>query len=290
MKRRCAPTAPLNDPAPPGVCSAMKFLPPLLAAVFTAAAAATNDADRATDFLPALPDGHRWQLVWQDEFNGAQIDTNRWQVMGDSRRRDDWWLKDDAYLDGRGNLVIRTRQDGDRRGSGAVRTKGKFEHAFGYWVARMQLQKQPGHWTAFWLMSDRVFRVGDEGRDGTEIDICEFPKLDGTYEINLHWDGYGREHRSAGRKITAPEITNGFHTFALWWTPTNYTFYVNGREAWRTTAGGVCQEPLYVKFSAEIGKWAGDIGEAKLPDHFLVDYIRVYDAVAEEEKPAPSAR
>jgi beta-glucanase (GH16 family) len=240
---------------------------------------ASSAPDRTTDFLPALTNGQRWQLVWHDEFNSAQIDTNKWQIMGDSRRRDDWWLKDDAYLDGRGNLVIRTRQEGERRGSGAVRTRGRFEHAFGYWVARMQLQKQPGHWTAFWLMSDRVVKEGNEGRDGTEIDICEFPKLDGTFEINLHWDGYGRAHRSAGRKITAPEITNGFNTFALWWTPTNYTFYVNGREAWRTTAGGVCQEPVYIKFSAEIGKWAGDLNPATLPDHFLVDYVRVYDAV-----------
>ncbi len=37
--------------------------------------------------------------------------------------------------------------------------------------------------------------------------------------------------------------------------------------------------PVYILISDEIGKWAGDIAEAKLPDKFLVDYVRVYDLV-----------
>ena len=51
---------------------------------------------------------------------------------------------------------------------------------------------------------------------------------------------------------------------------------------WRTDAGGVCQVPLYIKLSDEIGKWAGDITKVKLPDRFLVDYVRVYDLVDAE--------
>jgi hypothetical protein len=51
---------------------------------------------------------------------------------------------------------------------------------------------------------------------------------------------------------------------------------------WRTTAGGVCQAPLYIKLSDEVGKWGGDIARAKLPDRFLVDYVRVYDLVEKE--------
>ena len=50
----------------------------------------------------------------------------------------------------------------------------------------------------------------------------------------------------------------------------------------RLDAGGVCQVPLYIKLSDEIGKWGGDITKANLPDRFLVDYVRVYDLVDEE--------
>jgi hypothetical protein len=54
------------------------------------------------------------------------------------------------------------------------------------------------------------------------------------------------------------------------------------KETWRSKAGGVCQVPQYMLLSDEIGPWAGDITKAKLPDRFLVDYVRVYDLVDAE--------
>ncbi len=39
---------------------------------------------------------------------------------------------------------------------------------------------------------------------------------------------------------------------------------------------------LDVKLSDEVGKWGGDIGKAKLPDRFVVDYVRVYDLADRE--------
>jgi hypothetical protein len=50
-----------------------------------------------------------------------------------------------------------------------------------------------------------------------------------------------------------------------------YIIYVDGKETWRSKAGGVCQVPQYILLSDEIGNWAGDIAKAKLPDQFLVD-------------------
>ena len=85
---------------------------------------------------------------------------------------------------------------------------------------------------------------------------------------------------------------DGWHTFSVWWKPDEYVFYVDGNETWRTTAGGVCQVPLYIKLSDEVGDWSDDVAErkppgairrAKLPDEFLVDYVRVYDVVAAGE-------
>jgi beta-glucanase (GH16 family) len=160
-----------------------------------------------------------------------------------------------------------------------VRTRGRFEHTFGYYTARIRLQKSVGHWSAFWLMGDTVGKVGDEGRDGTEIDIMEKPWLDERVQHALHWDGYGKEHKSKGQVVKIPGVMDGYHTFSLWWSPTEYIFYVDGKETWRTNAGGVCQAPLFIKLSDEIGKWGGDITQAALPDEFLVDYVRVYDLV-----------
>ena len=127
-------------------------------------------------------------------------------------------------------------------------------------------------------MGDGVNKVGSGGRDGTEIDIYEKPWLDDRVQHTLHWDGYGKDHKSEGHVAKVPGVMDGWHTFGLWWKPDENIFYVDGKETWRTKKA-VSQVPEYIKLSDEIGDWAGDIKKAKLPDQFLVDYVRVYDVV-----------
>jgi beta-glucanase (GH16 family) len=234
------------------------------------------------EFLPPAPAGEQWKLVWQDEFDGKKLDETKWNRLGDWKRRDGYWVKEDAYLNGKGNLVLRTRRDGKRYTCGAINTRGKFEHAFGYYVARVKLPRQPGHWPAFWLMAPGVNTVGNEGRDGTEIDIIEVPWRDGRLTSNLHWDGYGKDHKSAGTKFSRPGIMQDWHTFGLLWLPTGYVFYVDGQETWRSSEGGVSQVAEFIKLTEEIGEWGGEIEKASLPDYCEVDYVRVYAAKAEQ--------
>jgi beta-glucanase (GH16 family) len=249
----------------------------ILACLFAVAASSATAAETESS-LPPAPQGKTWRLAWSDEFTGAKLDESKWNRLGDWKRRDGFWVKDDAYVNGEGSLLLRTKKDGDRYTCGAVNTKGKFTHSFGYYEARCKMPKEPGHWPAFWIMGDGVNKVGADGRDGTEIDIIEMPWRDGRLTINLHWDGYGKEHKSAGMKFKVEGVTEGWHTYGLRWLPEEYTFYVDGKEVWRSKAGGVCQVPEFVKLTEEIGDWAGDIKQAKLPDYFEVDYVRVFDA------------
>jgi beta-glucanase (GH16 family) len=231
------------------------------------------------DRLPPPPAGKAWTLVWHDEFDGSTLDETKWETPPDGPRRDAWWMQKAVSVDGKGHLVIRTFKDGDRYIDGCARTRGKYERAFGYYEARIQLQRLPGHWPAFWLYNMSEGKIGDQGRDGSEIDIMEKPWLDDRVNHAIQWDGYGKEHRSAGKVARAPGLMDGFHTYSLMWTPTEYVFYIDGKETWRTRAGGVCQVPLYIKLSDEVGDWAGDIKKVNLPDEFRVDYVRVYDLV-----------
>ena len=48
------------------------------------------------------------------------------------------------------------------------------------------------------------------------------------------------------------------------------------------TAAYAINQGQIPKLSDEIGDWGGDITKAKLPDKFLVDYVRVYDLVDEK--------
>ncbi len=230
------------------------------------------------DILPPAPAGQKWRLVWHDEFDGPELDRQKWDIP-EGPRRDGFWTARAVLLDGKGHLVIKVFEEGGKYYDACVRTKGKFEHTFGFYVARIQLQRQPGHWSAFWLHTDRVNQIGNEGRDGTEIDIMEKPWLDDRVNHALHWDGYGKHHRFAVQVSKVPGIMDGFHTFGLDWRPEEYVFYIDGKEVWRTRAGGVCQVPVYIKLSDEVGRWAGDIRKARLPDQFLVDYVRVYELV-----------
>ncbi|MBO7722731.1 MAG: glycoside hydrolase family 16 protein [Thermoguttaceae bacterium] len=238
------------------------------------------------DWLPEPPEGFHWKLDWHDEFDGTEIDTTKWEAV-ETVRRNAFWSKDAFSLDGSGNLKMTTflREDGTYI-DGCLRTRGKYEKAKGFFVARMRLQRQVGHWSAFWLMGDCEGSIGGGSADGAEIDIMEKPTLDDKVNFAIHWDGYGKEHESVGQFTSIDEsIMEGFHTFALWWADDAYRFYVDGRLFWETTAGGICTQPLYVKLSDEIqfDFWAGDIRTAELPDESLVDYVRVYDLVPDEE-------
>lgn len=253
---------------------------PLFVALLSLALPATSFAQTApaSDFLPPLPPGKDWKLIWGDDFDGSKLDEAKWNRRGDHVRKGGWWVKEDAYLSGQGTLLLRVKKDGDRYTCGALDTKGKYEHAFGYYVARLKMPKQPGHWPAFWLQSRSMTKVGDNGRNGTEIDIVEIPWRDGRITMNLHWDGYGKDHKTAGaNRAKMPELTEGFHDYGLLWTPEQYVFYVDGKEVWRTKAGGVSQVPEYILLTEEIGEWGGDIKKAELPDYCEVEYVRVYE-------------
>ncbi len=239
-----------------------------------------------------------WTLVWSDEFNGTGIpDPAKWESLSYNRRNNDtgpdgWWSSEDVYLDGSGNLIIRVRKIDNKNGdndsydysTGMVRSRGKFEQKFGRFEIRCKLPSQPGWWVAFWLMADSVGQVNNSGEDGTEIDIFEGFGWTEKTQHALHWDGYGSDHKSSGHPFEYPGLLQGFHTFTLDWSETEYVFYVDGQETWRTTDGGVSKTPEYIKISGEISTeewatsiwWANDPSAAIYPDYFTVDYVRVY--------------
>ncbi len=229
------------------------------------------------DRLPPPPEGKTWVMVWHDEFDGTAVDMAKWTPSPEGGRRSGWWSPKAVSLDGQGHLVVKTYKDGDRYVDGCVTSQGKFEHAYGYYVARVMFQREQGHWAGLWMLSPGVFKVGDGGRDGTEIDIVASAGRDDRVNHSLRWDGYGEAHKTAAKQVHVPGVIDGYHTFGLLWTPEEYVFFVDGRETWRTSAGGVSQVPQYLLISDEVLDSGGGIGQASLPDQFLVDYVRVYD-------------
>jgi beta-glucanase (GH16 family) len=218
-----------------------------------------------------------YKLVWADEFDGDTLDKNKWDYRSLGPRRDAVNVKDAVSLDDDGHLVITTKRCKDKFHTGMIGTNGKYETTYGYFECRVKLQKAVGHWSAFWLQTPTMGKiVGDTAVSGTEIDIFEYlPNKGDSVVHNLHWDGYGKTHKTTGSSASVPRAVQEWHTFGLLWTASEYVFFVDGKETWRTNKA-ISQRPQYIILSLEVGKWAGDISQAPLPDSLLVDYVRVY--------------
>ncbi len=227
-------------------------------------------------------DNRKWTLTFEDNFEGTTLDPTKWKLCPEQKRQDagGWWRDSMTKLDGEGHLILSADVVDGNPISGAVRSKEIFEQAYGLFECRLKFQRTTGFWGAFWLMCDEEWNIGNGAVDGAEIDIIEsgeFPR--GGVNHAIHWDGYGEHHRCVSKIITAPELYNGFHTYALEWTKTDYIFYIDGKETWRTNEPGICEVPVYLKLSCEFGTWAGEIKKDELPDCMVVDYVRVYKEV-----------
>ncbi|WP_421826870.1 glycoside hydrolase family 16 protein [Larkinella sp.] len=219
-----------------------------------------------------------YQAVWRDEFNGASLDLTKWEYrqLGVVRNRGRV-AKETVRLDGQGNLLIELQKVGNEYKIGQLGTEKFYKTKYGYFESRARMNHELGPHVAFWLQTPTMGKViGDPVNSGVEIDIFEYHRKEpATIHHNLHWDGYGSDHKTVGKKVTVPAIATGFHTFGLLWTEKEYIFYVDNRETWRTTTA-VSQTEEYLLLSLELTGWGGDPALATLPDDVAYDYVRVY--------------
>lgn len=253
--------------------------------------------------ISSMPDRTRFVLTFEDDFDGDALDRNVWtghySPFGGTSvvRKGGYWNADLARVED-GNLILpliyqRSGMDGGRPGWYSVgldtdgeRDSGGFRQAYGYFEVRCILPDCGRGWAAFWLSTDGVTRVGDEGMDGTEIDIFESPYYNasskGSVTSNLHFDGYGKEHQGLGAKRFPVEGDpySEFNTYALEWNENEYIFYINGEETLRTDFGGVSRVPEFLLLSTEMPGKKGmyfyrNLDRSKEYD-FIVDYVRVF--------------
>ncbi|MGM9510470.1 glycoside hydrolase family 16 protein [Larkinella sp. GY13] len=234
---------------------------------------AIEDSPLAKTFLN---DGY--QAVWRDEFDGTSLDLTKWEYRQLGAVRNLGRVaKETVRLDGKGNLLIELQKVGNEYRIGQLGTEKFYKTKYGYFECRARMNHEPGPHVAFWLQTPTMGKViGDPVNSGVEIDIFEYHRKEpATIHHNLHWDGYGSDHKTAGKKITVPAIETGFHTFGLLWTEKEYVFYVDNQETWRT-ATAVSQTDEYLLLSLELTGWGGDPALATLPDDVAYDYVRVY--------------
>jgi len=238
-----------------------------------------------------------YRLVWHDEFDGTALDTAKWTAYGGERR--DARNTPAAVSVAGGLLTITTYTENGAHFTGFIDTAKRFLTTYGWFEARIRFESSPGEWGALWLQSPTMGNpLGDPGAAGAEIDVAEHRATDAdgadisnTYGINLHWDGYGAEHKHAGGTGAPPAgaapLQGGWHTYAFLWTPERYAFFLDGAEQWSTDQG-LSRRPEFIKVTCEVqdGSWAGHVPAGgygpreRSATRMQVDWVRVW-------KPAP---
>jgi len=246
---------------------------------------------------PQTIDLSEYTLLYADEFNGTELNTDIWEARSTGLRKGGYWSEDQVSVKN-GCLTIRTEyKKNGTYGSGwysaALRTKREFR--YGYYECRCILPKGQGLWSAFWLTNGNVNKALEDASLGMEIDVFESPyyclggKNSWKVSSNLHYNGY--ELKSKYENVCISVLDNdpyeNFNTYGVLWMPDGYTFYVNGHEVGHSDFGGVSQEWEYMILSTEVDGaagtpslgWSGNInlnGKSSFKSDFVVDYVRLY--------------
>lgn len=226
-----------------------------------------------------------YQLVWEDPFDGDALDPAKWAVRGVGPRAVGF-VSPEAVEVRDGCLRLHAFKKDDRILIGAVGTQGRFMTRYGFYECRAQVQRSAGVWAAFWIQSTDIAQGEDPAVYGAEIDILEcFRKLGpDIVSHNVHW-AYGPNQRTThGMQSYLPGVGEGFHTFALEWTPEKYAFYVDGYKFYEVREG-LSHIEEYLILSMELPSRMEELKNAVFPDVFLVDYVKVY-----QRPPEPSAK
>jgi len=217
-----------------------------------------------------------YKLFWEDNFKGNQLDPKKWAVRGVGPRALGF-VSPKAVKVEDGFLKLSALQKGDSILIGAVGTQGLLMTKYGYFECRAQLQKSPGVWAAFWIQSPDISKGEDPAVYGAEIDIFEFFKKLGLDIVshNVHW-AYGPNQKTTrGMQSYLKGVSEGFHTFALEWTPEKYTFFIDGYKFYEVTLG-ISRIEEYLILSMELPSEKNDLRNTVYPDVFIVDYVKVY--------------
>lgn len=253
----------------------------------------------------------QWSLVWSDEFSTPGLpDKTKWDYETGFVRNNElqFYTRDrleNARVEG-GNLVIEGRKErypnpGYKPGSdpkksrrsglefadytaASLITKGKASFLYGRIEVRAKLPQGKGVWPAIWMLGTNMPAVGWP-RCG-EIDIMEFVGKDpDRVHATMHFSREGK-HASKGSNLKAPSPFNDFHIYAVEWFPDHMDFFFDQQKYFTFQvndagpgADNPFRKPQYLLINLALGgSWGGTMDDAVLPQKYLVDYVRVYEA------------
>ena len=249
------------------------------------------------DTIPSIPG---WQLVWNDEFSGTNIDPSKWthEVNGNGGGNNELQYYTDRDLNSLiidGNLVIVAQKEEYSVGnktwnytSARLNSRKKADWKYGRFDIRAKLPYGQGLWPAIWMMpTNSVY--GGWAASG-EIDIMELLGQEPTRIYGtLHYGGSypNNTHTGSSLKLTSGDnFTEKYHLFTLEWEENEFRWYVDGhlyltQNDWYTDAApypAPFDQEFYLILNVAVGgNWPGNPDASTyFPQVMVIDYIRVY--------------
>ena len=259
--------------------------------------ACSDDSTQSSD-NNSFPVPEGYTLVWSDEFNENEIDSNKWSYeLGDGT---DYGLKPgwgnnekQLYTDSSENsfitqdattsaLAITALKDGDGFTSAKVTTQNTFTTLFGRVSVRAKIPKGQGMWPAIWMLGANKTDIDWPGCG--EIDIMEILGHETDKLLTtLHYTGENNKYETIENThvLSTGDFSESYHEYTLDWTPEKLSFSLDNNFLYEVPIESDMKEYLrdfYLILNVAVGgNLPGEVDETtSFPQAMLVDYVRVY--------------
>ena len=235
-----------------------------------------------------------FSLVWSDEFDGNEVNTNFWTFETGASGWGNNELQN--YTNGEnarvedGKLIITAKKVNNAQTAGSYTstrmiTKGKKEFTYGKMEIRAKLPSGRGIWPAIWMLGANFDTAGWPACG--EIDIMEYVGYEpNTVHATVHTSaGFGSN--GSGKSKTLETAEEEFHVYGLIWTEKEMVFYTDSPEnvthkyapSNKTDENWPFDKPQFFIMNIAVGgDWGGaqGIDNNIFPQTMEIDYVRVY--------------
>ena len=250
--------------------------------------------------LPPVDPPEGYELVWRDEFNEAGLNTSLWTVehstFGEGNNELHCYTpgnvsvaNDVLVITGTDNRTTCPENKVRDYASGMVHTRDTVAFRYAWFEVRAKVPAGQGLWPAIWL-SPNDDAYGLWPRSG-EIDLMELRGQNPTVaRVNFHYAGSdgGREQSPLDVKADGEGFHEAFHTFALRWTETEITWFIDDIEvhsvdSWNSEVGtfpAPFDQRFFLRLNLAVGgNFPGSPDNSTpWPAVMEVDYVRVFQS------------
>lgn len=199
-------------------------------------------------YTPPSPGNKHGKLVFQANFNGTTLNPAIWATCyywapkggctNSSTGEYEWYMPSQVKVSGGLLHLVADRKSVLGTGknnkakeyycrSGMATTLPGFNFEYGDIQVVARIPYSPGLWPAIWL-------AASNNQWPPEMDILEHWANSNKYYVNFHAISptkvHGKKDWTGTNFAFSPDLSVGWHTFGLYWTPTSLVWYIDGKK------------------------------------------------------------